>query len=165
MVRFANAGHPPPLVVGSGGQTAFLEDGLRSPLGCDDPGLPVEASFRLVPGSALLLFTDGLVERRGASIDEGLERLVGVATGCGQDIEAFCDQLLCSMVEDDTADDVALLVIRPVPLTGRPLLRVPAEPRCSRRCARRCAAGFGRATPTHKSRTTFFSPAVRCAPT
>jgi len=115
--------------VGSGGQTAFLEDGLRSPLGCDDPGLPVEASFRLVPGSTLLLFTDGLVEKRGASIDEGLERLATVATGCGQDIEAFCDQLLCSMVEDDAADDVALLVIRPVPLTGRPLLRVPAEPR------------------------------------
>jgi anti-sigma regulatory factor (Ser/Thr protein kinase) len=55
--------------------------------------------------------------------------LAAVATGCGQDIEAFCDQLLCSMVEDDAADDVALLVIRPVPLSGRPLLRVPAEPR------------------------------------
>ena len=129
MVQFANAGHPPPLVVRSGGQTSFLEDGLGSPLGCDDPGLPAEASFRLVPGSTLLLFTDGLVEKRGASIDEGLQRLATVATDCGQDIEAFCEQLLCSMVEDDTADDVALLVIRPVPLTGRPLLRVPAEPR------------------------------------
>jgi integral membrane sensor domain MASE1/anti-sigma regulatory factor (Ser/Thr protein kinase) len=129
MVQFANAGHPPPLVVGPGGQTSFLEDGLGSPLGCDDPGLPAEASFRLAPGSTLLLFTDGLVEKRGASIDEGLQRLAAVATDCGQDIEAFCEQLLCSMVEDDTADDVALLVIRPLPLTGRPLLHVPAEPR------------------------------------
>lgn len=129
MVRFANAGHPPPLVVGLGGQASFLEDGLGSPLGCDDPGTPAEASFRLVPDSTLLLFTDGLVEQRGASIDEGLERLATVATDCGQDIQAFCEQLLCSMVEGDTADDVALLVIRPVPLTGRPLLRVPAEPR------------------------------------
>jgi integral membrane sensor domain MASE1/anti-sigma regulatory factor (Ser/Thr protein kinase) len=129
MVQFANAGHPPPLVVRAGGQISFLEDGLGPPLGCDDPGLPAEARFRLVPGSTLLLFTDGLVERRGASIDEGLQRLATVAMDCGQDIEAFCDQLLCSMVEDDTADDVALLVIRPLPLTGRPLLRVPAEPR------------------------------------
>jgi integral membrane sensor domain MASE1/anti-sigma regulatory factor (Ser/Thr protein kinase) len=129
MVQFANAGHPPPLVVRAGGQISFLEDGLGPPLGCDDPGLPAEARFRLVPGSTLLLFTDGLVERRGTSIDEGLQRLATVAMDCGQDIEAFCDQLLCSMVEDDTADDVALLVIRPLPLTGRPLLRVPAEPR------------------------------------
>jgi integral membrane sensor domain MASE1/anti-sigma regulatory factor (Ser/Thr protein kinase) len=129
MVQFANAGHPPPLLVRSGGQASFLEDGLGPPLGCDDPGLPAEARIRLVPGSTLLLFTDGLVEKRGASIDEGLQRLATVATDCGQDIEAFCEQLLCSMVEDDTADDVALLVIRPLPLTGRPLLRVPAEPR------------------------------------
>ena len=129
MVQFANAGHPPPLVVRPGGQTSFLEDGLGSPLGCDDPGPSAEASFRLAPGSTLLLFTDGLVEKRGASIDEGLQRLATVATDCGQDIEAFCEQLLCSMVEDDNADDVAPLVIRPVPLTGRPLLRVPAEPR------------------------------------
>lgn len=69
------------------------------------------------------------MEKRGVSIDEGLERLATVATDGGQDLEAFCEQLLCSMVEGDTADDVALLAIRPVPLTGRPLLRVPAEPR------------------------------------
>jgi anti-sigma regulatory factor (Ser/Thr protein kinase) len=130
MIQFANAGHPPPLVVGPGGQTSFLEDGLGSPLGCDDPGLPVEASFRLVPDSTLLLFTDGLVEKRGASIDEGLERLATLAADCGpEDIEALCERLLCSMLEGDTADDVALLAIRPVALTGRPLLRVPAEPR------------------------------------
>jgi integral membrane sensor domain MASE1/anti-sigma regulatory factor (Ser/Thr protein kinase) len=129
MVHFANAGHPPPLVVGSEGQTSYLEDGLGSPLGCDEPGLPVEGNFRLTPDSTLLLFTDGLVERRGISIHEGLERLRTLATDCGQDIEALCEKLLRSMVEDDTADDVALLAIRPVPLTGRQLLRMLAEPR------------------------------------
>jgi len=129
MVHFANAGHPPPLIVGSEGQTSYLEDGLGSPLGCDEPGLPVESNFRLTPDSTLLLFTDGLVERRGVSIHEGLERLGTLAADCGQDIEALCEKLLRSMVEDDTADDVALLAVRPVPLTGRPLLRMPAEPR------------------------------------
>jgi anti-sigma regulatory factor (Ser/Thr protein kinase) len=129
MIQFANAGHPPPLVVGSRGRTSFLEDGLGSPLGCDEPGLPLEGQFRLAPDSTLLLFTDGLVEKRGISIHEGLERLEALAADCGQDIEALCEKLLGSMVQADNADDVALLAIRPVPLTGRPLLRMAAEPR------------------------------------
>jgi integral membrane sensor domain MASE1/anti-sigma regulatory factor (Ser/Thr protein kinase) len=129
MVQFANAGHPPPLVMGPDGQTAYLEDGLGSPLGCDEPGLAVESTFRLATDSTLLLFTDGLVERRGSSLHEGLERLGALAAASDQDIEALCERLLRSMVEDETADDVALLAIRPVPLTGRPLLRMPAEPR------------------------------------
>jgi serine phosphatase RsbU (regulator of sigma subunit) len=165
MVQFANAGHPPPLVVGLEGQASFLEEGLGSPLGCDDPGLPAEASFRLVPDSTLLLYTDGLVEKRGVSIDEGLERLATVATDGGQDLEAFCEQLLCSMVEGDTADDVALLAIRPVPLQVAHSYVCPQNRVCSRRCARPCVAGFGRATPTHTSRMTSSSPAVRCART
>jgi integral membrane sensor domain MASE1/anti-sigma regulatory factor (Ser/Thr protein kinase) len=128
-ITFANAGHPPPLAVGPGGRTSFLEDGLGSPLGCDDPEPREEAGFRLVPDSTLLLFTDGLVEKRGVSIHEGLERLATLAADRGRDLETLCDTLLSSMVEEDTADDIALLAIRPVPLTGRPLLRMPAEPR------------------------------------
>ena len=129
MVQLANAGHPPPLVVGGGGQTSYLEEGLGSPLGCDDPDPPVETSFRLVPGSTLLLFTDGLVEKRGVSIQEGLERLETLAADCEQPIETFCERLLGSMVKGVISDDVALLAIRPVPLAGGPLLHVPAEPR------------------------------------
>jgi integral membrane sensor domain MASE1/anti-sigma regulatory factor (Ser/Thr protein kinase) len=128
IVQLANAGHPPPLVVGPGGQTSYLEDGLGSPLGCDDPK-PVETSFRLVPGSTLLLFTDGLVEKRGVSIQEGLERLEILAADCDQDIETFCEVMLASMVEGVISDDVALLAIRPLPLAGGLLLHVPAEPR------------------------------------
>jgi integral membrane sensor domain MASE1/anti-sigma regulatory factor (Ser/Thr protein kinase) len=127
-VRLANAGHPPPLVVEPGGRTSYLEDGLGSPLGCDDPD-PLETSFRLVPGSTLLLFTDGLVERRGVSIQEGLDRLELLAADCDQDIETFCERILGSMVKGIIADDVALLAIRPVPLAGGLHLEVPAEPR------------------------------------
>jgi anti-anti-sigma factor len=93
IVQLANAGHPPPLVVGPGGQTSYLENGLGSPLGCDNPK-PVETSFRLVPGSTLLLFTDGLVEKRGVSIQEGLERMEILAADCDQDIETFCEVIL-----------------------------------------------------------------------
>jgi anti-anti-sigma factor len=116
-VRFANAGHPPPLALGPGGQTAYLEDGLGPPLGCDEPGLPAEARFRLAPDSTLLLFTDGLVEERGRSIHEGLERLAALAAASGQDLEALCEQLLRSMVKDDTADPGAHGIRRAV---GRP---------------------------------------------
>lgn len=128
IVQLANAGHPPPLVVAPGGQTSYLEDGLGSPLGCDDPE-PVETVFQLVPGSTLLLFTDGLVEKRGVSIQEGLERLEILAADRGQDIEPFCEMLLGSMVKGVISDDVALLAIRPVPLAGGLMLHVPAEPR------------------------------------
>src|SRR6266705_2502963 len=130
MVRFANAGHPPPLVVEAGGRACYLEHGLAPPLGCDHPDLPAEATFRLTPGSTLLLFTDGLVERRGASIDAGLDRLARLAAACHDDVDALCEQLLRRMVGDDVADDIALLAVRPIPLVGgRLVVRLPAEPR------------------------------------
>jgi integral membrane sensor domain MASE1/anti-sigma regulatory factor (Ser/Thr protein kinase) len=127
-VRLANAGHPPPLVVGPGGETSYLDDVPGSPLGCDDPE-PVETTFRLVPGSTLMLFTDGLVEKRGVSIQAGLERLEILAADCDQDIEEFCETVLGSMVQGVISDDVALLAIRPVPLASGLLLHLPAEPR------------------------------------
>ena len=105
VVRFANAGASTTAGCRTGGRTSYLEDGLGSPLGCEEPGPPVESKFRLAPDSTLLLFTDGLVEKRGVSIYEGLERLGTLAADCGQDIEALCEKLLRSMVEDDTADD------------------------------------------------------------
>jgi integral membrane sensor domain MASE1/anti-sigma regulatory factor (Ser/Thr protein kinase) len=104
-VQLANAGHPPPLVVGPGGQTSYLEEGLGPPLGCGDPE-PVETTFRL-----------------------GLERLELLAADCDQDIETFCETILGSMVKGAISDDVALLAIRPVPLADGLLLRMPAEPR------------------------------------
>jgi integral membrane sensor domain MASE1/anti-sigma regulatory factor (Ser/Thr protein kinase) len=130
MVRFANAGHPPPLVVEAGGRACYLEHGLAPPLGCDYPELPAEATFRLTPGSTLLLFTDGLVERRGAPIGAGLGRLASLAAACDDDVDALCEQLLHYMVGDDVADDIALLALRPIPLAGsRLVVRLPAEPR------------------------------------
>ena len=126
-VQLANAGHPPPLVVGPGGQTSYRDEVLGSPLGCDDPE-PVETTFRLVPGSTLLLYTDGLVEKRGVSIQEGLERLESLAADGDQDIDALCETILGSMVQGVVSDDVALLAIRPMPLASGLRLQLPAEP-------------------------------------
>jgi serine phosphatase RsbU (regulator of sigma subunit) len=109
-VSWANAGHLPPLIrppasaprlpVG-GGYPIGIEDveyeSLREPLG---------------PGGTLILYTDGLVERRGESLDDGLDRIArAVETGPGEP-EALCDHLLQQLLPSDHErhDDVTVLL-------------------------------------------------------
>ncbi|WP_150239287.1 PP2C family protein-serine/threonine phosphatase [Nocardiopsis quinghaiensis] len=110
----AGAGHPPPLWRDGEGRARAVELPPGAML-----GLPVELSYtdhtvELPPGSALLLYTDGLVERRGESIDDGIARLLEGFGGppyweYGPDKAA--DDLLDSMVKhQDCDDDVCLLV-------------------------------------------------------
>jgi PAS domain S-box-containing protein len=129
-LRFANAGHPPPLLVEGNGQTSYLEGGLGPPLGATaHPRPDIDVEAHLDPGSTLLLFTDGLVERRGTSILDGLSRLKTLAADPDEDLEVLCDHLLDSMVTEEVSDDIALLAFRQVPLAAGPLfLRLPAEP-------------------------------------
>jgi PAS domain S-box-containing protein len=129
-VRFANAGHPPPLVVGGTESATYLEGGLGPPLGAVGfPDHHLDVTHHLAVGSTLFLYTDGLVERRGATIRDGLERLKTLVAASGDDLEAMCDHLLLEMVGSDVLDDIALLAIRPVRLASEPLsLRLPAEP-------------------------------------
>ena len=129
-VRFANAGHPPPLVVEGKEGASYLEGGLGPPLGAVGfPDRYLDVTYHLAAGSTLFLFTDGLVERRGATIRDGLDRLKALAAASNEDLEAMCDHVLLSMVESDVSDDVALLALRPVRLASEPLLlRLPAEP-------------------------------------
>src|SRR5437016_3133760 len=78
----------------------------------------------------MLLFTDGLVERRGVSLREGLERLRNEARAVGPELDLLCDHLLGSFLGKDASDDVALIALRPIAFAGEPLrLRVAAEPR------------------------------------
>ena len=129
-LTFANAGHPPPLLIPETGEPLFLEGGLAPPLGAA-PHHEVfpESTAELPRGATLLLYTDGLVERRGTSLRDGLARLKAQANIRGVDPDAVCSHLLSSLVESDVDDDIALLVLRPVPLAGQALhLRVPARP-------------------------------------
>src|SRR5438034_1140278 len=119
-VTFANAGHPPPLLIPENAEPAYLEEGLTPPLGASDAA-GEEATTRLAPGSTLLLFTDGLIERRGISLRDGMAKLRSEAWSPGPDLEGFCDYLLSSFVQKQVDDDIALLALRPVPLAGRPL--------------------------------------------
>jgi serine phosphatase RsbU (regulator of sigma subunit)/anti-sigma regulatory factor (Ser/Thr protein kinase) len=106
----ASAGHPPPLVIDPAGSARFLEEGRSVPLGAHAGTRYREAVARIEPGSTIVLYTDGLVERRGSSLNQGLERLVSEASGRPAEPESLCDRLIGALVGDQPPpDDVALL--------------------------------------------------------
>lgn len=105
---FASAGHPPPLLVRDGSPN-FLDIVPGPPL-VGLGGGPYAATFDVQPSDVLVLYTDGLIERRGESIDDGLERLRRTAEKVDfTDLAHAGDDLLAISVRDD---DVALMMIR-----------------------------------------------------
>ncbi|TMM04724.1 MAG: GAF domain-containing protein [Actinobacteria bacterium] len=129
-LRMASAGHPPPLVVHPDGRAEYLEGGRSLPFGAMSHIVYDEASGRLEPGSTLLLYTDGLIERRGEPLEKGLTRLADIAVRAGEDVEGFCDHVLSALADGhDSTDDVALLAVRVLPPERGALhLRLPADP-------------------------------------
>ena len=123
-VRFASAGHVPPLAIGPDGAARFLESAPDPPLGVFDSAAHTELSADLEPGSTIVLYTDGLVEERGESIDAGLEALRAAAESQG-DPEELCDHLVESMLAIHPADDdIAVLALH---ATGGPVERLQLE--------------------------------------
>jgi serine phosphatase RsbU (regulator of sigma subunit) len=114
-LRWSNAGHPPPLLLQPDGTAALLDTTPELLLGTRADRPRTDHVAELPVGSTLLLYTDGLVERRGETLDDGLDRLVAAAAALtGHDLEEFCDALIDRMSDEgDTAnDDVALLALR-----------------------------------------------------
>ena len=115
-LRWSNAGHPPPMVIDPQGDVVELgtiESDLL--LGLDPSTRRVESVVTLDRGATVLLYTDGLVERRGQSLDEGIQRLRAVLTGLvAQDLplERMCEQVLREMLPERPDDDVALVAVR-----------------------------------------------------
>jgi PAS domain S-box-containing protein len=128
-IRFASAGHVPPLFVAADGTATYLASAPNPPLGVFDSEAHVELTADLEPGVALVLYTDGLVERRGVSIDVGLDAL-RVAASHPDPPEELCDRLMATRPDVEAADDdIAILVLRAQPLTVEPLhLELPADP-------------------------------------
>ena len=119
----------PPLLVGGDGSTEFLRGARSVPLGVLPFPTFEEASATLSAGSSVVLYTDGLVERPGEVIDDGIAQLAEVVDGVGTDPETLCDHLLATLVPDGNAsDDVALLALRNVPMTDRILNEFDAAP-------------------------------------
>jgi FixJ family two-component response regulator/anti-sigma regulatory factor (Ser/Thr protein kinase) len=128
--RYINLGHVPPLIITPPGVPRFL-DGGAPPLGAKLWSTCSESSTVVAPGSTLLLYTDGLVETRGESIDRGLARLAhALSTKSNGDISVLLDHVLAQALRTGQAeDDVAVLALRPLPLESTRLaLRLPANP-------------------------------------
>ena len=89
-LEYASAGHPPMLVVSPAGETRWLDRALGSPLRRRPRARPQESTL-LEPGSLLVLYSDGLVERRKERIEDGLERLAPPAAAvAGIPVEDVC---------------------------------------------------------------------------
>ena len=130
-VRWSNAGHPPPMIVVTpegtvdrdwrlGGRPDEAIDALwgdRSDLLLGlDPETPRSETVVTLPAHATVwLYTDGLVERRGQSLDEGLAKLREVLDDLAReelDLEESCEELLRRMLPERPEDDVALVAVR-----------------------------------------------------
>ncbi len=107
---WSNAGHPPPLLIGPGGGVSALEHPHDPALGIAAGVSRSSGRHRLTPGSTLLLYSDGLYERRHLDLDESMALLVDdLGPAAGLDLDALCDRLLGSAPEDD---DVVLVALR-----------------------------------------------------
>ena len=129
--RWSSAGHPPPVLVAGDGTTTLLDTHESDLLlGWDADSARAEGVVDLAPGATLLLYTDGLVERRGEHLDVGLERLreelgslvagPGRGGGARTDLSLLCDEVLERMVPGGREDDVALVAVRPLAVGERP---------------------------------------------
>jgi serine phosphatase RsbU (regulator of sigma subunit)/anti-sigma regulatory factor (Ser/Thr protein kinase)/anti-anti-sigma regulatory factor len=152
-LRYTTCGHPPPLVIGIDGTARYLEGTGTGPLGTGSP--PVLVTSALAPGELVLLYSDGLVERPGQTIDEGMAELAAAAAeqslaAAEQSLaaaaepvaERVCQRIVELLTPASRADDVTALAAQrladPVPALR---LALPSE-RPSLTTARDAFAGW-----------------------
>jgi len=115
-VRYSGAGHPPPLLVverAGAYVTHWLDQAKGLPLGVRENEHRPVAQFTLVPSDTLVLYTDGLVEKPGDDIEDGMERLrMAAQLVCAEPPETVCRHLMLLPGEAYAGDDRALLVSR-----------------------------------------------------
>ncbi|MGY1803711.1 SpoIIE family protein phosphatase [Blastococcus sp. SYSU D00922] len=113
-LRWASAGHLPPLLTGPDGRPQLLTGGRPGLLLGVDPSTPrTDHVSPVEPGSTLLLYTDGLVERRDQVFDDGVEVLGRELTALrDRPVEQLCDELLDRLLPERAEDDVALVAVR-----------------------------------------------------
>ncbi len=113
-LRWASAGHPPPVLLTPDGRATLLDSVPANLMLGVDPHLPrTDHGTVLAPGSTVLLYTDGLVERRDRDIDEGTAALVDAVADCaGLPLDELCDRVLARLFLPDAEDDVAVLAVR-----------------------------------------------------
>lgn len=114
VVRFANAGHLPPLLQGPDGRVNVLNEGASVVIGAPYAAPRSEAELVLQPESTLLLFTDGLLEAPDLSLSETIPRLAETVSEHKPEdgADALCDRVLASRVNLAQRDDIALLAVQ-----------------------------------------------------
>lgn len=115
LIIYSNAGHPPPVLLRPDGNWQMLDQATDPPLGARPEHVPrPQAGLSYTPGDTLVLYTDGLIERRGEDIDTGLARLTDALARCSTlPVEELADGLLDHLgVTGGSQDDIALVVVR-----------------------------------------------------
>ena len=110
-LTLASAGHPPPVMLRSGGRPEFLKVAPGVPLGVPGPRAR-SATVAFVAGSTLIAFTDGLIEQRGQTLDAGLERLKVAVAGSPASPDELIAHLVTTLAGGDQEDDIAVLAVR-----------------------------------------------------
>jgi serine phosphatase RsbU (regulator of sigma subunit) len=110
-VTVANAGHPNPLLI-TGDSASFLDTPVGVPVGVIPDAVYESVTLSVPERATLLAFTDGLFERRGETIDDGLERLRRDVAGDGRPLELLLSELVAGQASDAGHDDVAILAVR-----------------------------------------------------
>ena len=111
-LRWSNAGHPPPAMVTRDGTVSLLERSPEPLLGLDFPGTRHDHSVVLGGATTVVLYTDGLVERRGEHLDSGLARLRDALAGSQLRHPDRIIEELVGMAGSSLEDDVAIMVLR-----------------------------------------------------
>ncbi len=130
-LTYASAGHPPALLVnGTGAAVERLGHALAPPLGYVQAAEIHEAMVELPAGGTLVAYTDGLVEKRGWSIDTGIDLLASVV---GASSSLAADPLADKIFEEVTphigsSDDIALLIVRLLEVPQRMDIELPSDP-------------------------------------
>ncbi len=144
-LEVVSAGHLPPLLIDPAGEPGYLTVEGALPLGTSQTEVYGSHVVPFPSGTAVVLFTDGLVERRGEPIDIGLDRLRDIGAG-SEDVEQLCTTALEALVPHAPADDVAIVVARMPPLRDDLRTSWPATPEALvsvRRILRRWLAFHG----------------------
>ncbi|MGW6686259.1 PP2C family protein-serine/threonine phosphatase [Streptomyces sp. NPDC054961] len=114
-ITYSSAGHPPPLLLRPDGTCGLLDQATDPPLGARPEHVTrPQAALSYIPGDTLVLYTDGLIERRGEDIDVGLHRLTeALARSVRLGPDRLADALLARLdVARGAHDDIALVVVR-----------------------------------------------------
>ena len=113
-LRWSNAGHPPPMIVHADGAVQPLVSmDADLLLGLDPTTARVETEVVVDRGATVLLYTDGLIERRGQGLDEGLALLRDTLVELADEpLDDLCDEVLRRLLTDAPEDDVALVAVR-----------------------------------------------------